>query len=267
MRKFIYIIIAGFLLGSCVGNKDNKNEDETEKLEFDNIVVDTVIGLTNDISSPKAEIHLNIQYVTNEKHQRLNDSILRSGILTPDYLALTSTKLSVEESIDTFVIQYLDDYKKDYGSLYARDREHGASYNLKYSCNTKIEEGYEGILNYIAEVYYYAGGAHGQNLTIVKNIDPKTGKLLKTYDFFAEGFEGKLTEILEEFLCKRFEVEDLKGLRKKGIFMSTQPYIPENVIVNKDNFEFIYCDTEIAPHAVGEIRVVLDRDKLKEIIK
>ena len=44
-------------------------------------------------------------------------------------------------------------------------------------------------------------------------------------------------------------------------------YLSENFILGKDDITFIYGEDEIAPHAVGEIRVKVDLDDLKKFLK
>ena len=48
--------------------------------------------------------------------------------------------------------------------------------------------------------------------------------------------------------------------------MDMDPYVPENCILDNGEVTFIYCDTEIAPHAMGEIKVELDEKELKQIL-
>lgn len=260
----IALILWGGSLVSCNGNKESGNEDA---LEWDSIVKDTIIHLTEEIESPTAEIHLNIKYALGKQANTINDTILKSGVLSPDYLALEEKKLSTQEAIDLFVDKYLADYKRDYAALYQKDREHTSSYNLQYSCNTTATEDLEGIVNYVAEVYNYAGGAFGMNFTIVKNIDKSSAKILKLNDFFVPGYEEEAKDIIMKKLCEKFDAKDLDELRKKGIFYGIEPYLPDNFIMKDNEIIFIYCDTEIAPHSIGEIRLAIDKKELKQLLK
>lgn len=261
----VYILLLPFLLISCKQQKIG-SENGTERWTFDSIVVDSVVNLSTAENSPTAEIHLNIKYAMGKKSEKINDTILHCGMLIPDYLVLITPSLSPQQAIDTFLVKYIADYQKSYGDLYARDREHGASYNMKYSCNTHVTS-FNGMFCYIANVYYYAGGAHGQNLTIVKNIDSSTGQIIRNIDLFVPGYDERLTELIVEKLCKRFKADNLKELQEKGIFMAADPYVTENVLIGEKSFTFIYCDTEIAPHSVGEIRVEINRNEVKDIIR
>ena len=258
------LIVVNGLIG-CGGN-DGKAGGEEAELAFDSIIKDTTVNLTNGDNSPKAEIHLNIQYATGKNSTMVNDTLFRSGILTPDYLSASTKSLDPVLAIDSFIIKYVTDYRQDFGRLYAVDHEHSTAYNLQYSCNTKIQKKRKGVVNYIAEVYSYSGGAHGINMTIIKNINQETGKVLKLNDVFVPGYEQTLNDLIVAKLCKNYEAEDLKGLQEKGIFVGMDPYVTENFILDDDEVVFVYCDSEIAPHAMGEISVVIDNKELKSIL-
>jgi hypothetical protein len=267
MKKILYLMITALTIGTVMACGGNASNDEAEKeLSFESVVRDTTVKLSNDPSSPQAEIHLNILYATGKNAATVNDTLLRSGILTPDYLSASGSKMDAVEAIDSFIIKYAADYKQDFGRLYAADKEHATSYSLQYSCNTKADDGRKGIINYIAEVYSYAGGAHGINMTIAKNINKESGKILKLSDVFVPGHEQTLKELIVEKLCKQYDAKDLKGLQEKGLFVNMDPYVSENFILQDDNIVFIYCDSEIAPHAVGEIKVEIDDSDLKQIL-
>ena len=102
--------------------------------------------------------------------------------------------------------------------------------------------------------------------TIVKNINAETGKILKLSDVFVPGYEQGLEDLIVEKLCKQYEVKDLKGLQEKGLFVGIDPYVTENFILDDGEITFIYCDSEIAPHAMGEIKVELDEKDMKHIL-
>ena len=68
-------------------------------------------------------------------------------------------------------------------------------------------------------------------------------------------------------MAKDFKVKDLEGLQEKSIFVDGQTYLSDNFIYGDDEITFIYCEDEIAPHEIGEIRVDLDIDDLKRLMK
>lgn len=268
-QKYItYLAVTATIMCLCCCSGKN-TPTNNEDLTWDSIICDTTAKLTDDIHSPMAEIHLNIKYADGKKASVINDSIITAGILTPNYWEIYSKdkKMDISQAASLFVNMYLKDYVNSYRPLYEKDKEHTASYNLQYSCNTHVEQQSSGTVCYIAEVYNYAGGAHGMNITIAKNFDTKTGKVLRLADVFVPGYEEPLKELITHAICERFDVKDLQALQQKSIFLGIEPYVPENFINRDEEVVFIYCDTEIAPHSIGEIRIPLNKKKLKDILK
>ncbi len=270
MKKAIYFIFSAFLvanvLAACGKGKETDNGGQ-HTLDFDSIVIDTMAHLTNSKTSPIVEIHLNIKYAKGKNADIINDSLLRSGILSPDYISLMPSKLSVANALDSFATKFVQDYKRDFGILYAQDTEHATAYRVQYSNNTFLTQGKNGILNYFSHSYSYSGGAYGMDVLLVKNIDGKTGRILKPTDVFVPGFEQPLADMIVEKLCDLYQVKNLKGLQEKGIFQNMEPYATDNFVLGRDGVDFIYCDSEIAPHAVGQIKISFSYDYVEKVLK
>ena len=49
--------------------------------------------------------------------------------------------------------------------------------------------------------------------------------------------------------------------------MGIDPYVPDNFLVEGKTYTFIYNESEIAPHAKGEIRITFNESELKDILK
>ena len=265
MKKLIISTIGTLFLCLGCGNKDSISQ--TVGVEFDSICVDTVAPLVNSTNSPKCEVSLHLLYAKGENADKMNYTILRSGILTPDYLSLSNEKLSVKQSVDSFVNKYISDYMKEYGALYRDDKEHGASYDCTYKVRTRVFSNMENTITYEASISTYGGGAHGIEQTIVKNYDVKKGKLLTLNDIFVPGYEEKLLEAIIKKMAEQFDVKDIEELKNKYIFSGGNPYITENMMIEDENITFIYCEDEIAPHALGEIRITIDKDDIEKILK
>ena len=132
---------------------------------------------------------------------------------------------------------------------------------------TFTRNGAENIVVYTAKIYTFGGGAHGINQTLVRNIDVTTGKVLQLQDVLVPGYEPTLKELLLKKVGERFNADGLDELNKKDVFADGHVYVPDNFAIDDDSFTFIYCEDEIAPHAVGEISVTLSRSELSRILK
>ncbi|MCR5132057.1 MAG: RsiV family protein [Prevotella sp.] len=233
----------------------------------DSVVLDTVVSLTSAENAPTCELKLHLHFLKEEKATALNDTLLRAGILTPDYFSLNKEKLSVKNLVDSFARRYLEEYLEEYAPLYRADTEHASAYNVKYFVQTHFEESADDILTNIANVYTFGGGAHGIKQTLALNIDTKKARIIRLSDLFKDANDRKLKEVVMAQMQKDFEVESFEQLQEKGIFTNGDTYLSENFILAADEITFIYGEDEIAPHSVGEIRVKMEKDKLSDYLK
>ncbi len=255
----IFALTSLFLQGCKIGSKK-------EALSFDSIKVDTICYLDQDTASPHCHVSLSITYAKGENSDYINDSIIRSGILVPDYLSLSDEKITIPQAIDSFINTYVKDYKEDYGQIYQIDKT-SHSLNNEYTVKTHVQEQGKNYITYIANVYMFGGGAHGNSIVITKNIDAKTGKIITLNDIFLPNYETDLNQAIEKELLKAYKAKDLDELKSQGFFMGTEPYASDNFIVTNKDITFIYSPDEIAPHAVGEIRVSIKKDDIKSLLK
>ena len=266
MKKNIVIMLFALVFIAC-GNKETKTVTKIGTIHLDSVTVDTLVMLTDEEASPKAHIHLSMMYGNGEECNALNKTIIHASLCTPDYMGMLSDNVTVRQAVDSFVVSYAKDYRRDYAPLYRGDREHRQSYETSYNCYTYVQNHREGIVSYIARSDMYGGGEHSVSSTVVKNIELKSGRILKPEDFFAPGYEQSLTELIVEQLCKKEGAANLKELQGKGIFADIEPYATDNFIAGDGEMEFIYVDSEIAPHEKGEITITLTDSQLKQLLK
>lgn len=235
--------------------------------EIDSVVIDTAVALGSAADAPKCELSLHMHYLKDQKMHATNAELLRDGMYVADYLQLENPDLNVPALVDSFASRYLSEYRQEYGALYRSDTGHAASYNCTYRVHSHFEDAGGGIMNNIADIYTYGGGAHGIRQTIVHNIRTKDGSIVGLHDLFKADATDELKALITQQLCKQFKVKDLDELHKKGILTDGAAYVPENFLLTKKAVTFIYGEDEIAPHSVGEIRVSLSRSDLKKLMQ
>ncbi len=263
MRKiFILLFVAAVVFMSCSGKQNTSTTAEVGGLSFDSVVVDTAVYLTNDTSSPSYSIKLSIQYAKGENAKSINDYLVQRGILPH----VEGDSMGIEQQINHFVEGSLDEYKDFCLPLFRQDPEHSESLNNSFEARTETHNSYDNIVNYIAHIYNYGGGAHGVTMTIAFNLDAKTGKAIELSDLFVPGYENALTGILKDKLMKRLDVKNDEELKEK-IFLDSPLYIPDNFILDKDKLTFIYCQNEIAPYSEGEIALEIDKSDISDLLK
>lgn len=265
MKKLIIAAMAVLIMGACGQRKTSTAK--VSGMVIDSIVKDTCVWLESGKKGPKCELSLNIQYIKSGKGAALiNDTLLRSGILAPDYLSLSQEKIQVRAAVDSFVSRFLKDYQRDYGDLYAQDKENATSYQVEYRVKTETHS-QDDVLSYIAHIYSFAGGEHGIDQTLVRNFNIRTGRLIHLSDLFVPGYEQGLKEMILEKMCKKYHAHDIEELNQQAIFADHHVYVPDNFLLDGDQITFIYCQDEIAPDALGEIRITFDQSELKKLMK
>lgn len=265
MNKFFTVILCLFAIFSCNGGSEK--EVEIKGLQIESVSANGACSLAGDANAPRCEVAVELQYAVGEKAKEINRAVIKSGVIAPDYLLQTATELTMKQVADTFVGRYLHDYKEFYANMYASDKQHPELYGCKYNVSTRLLSYKEGIITAVADIRHYAGGQYETRQTIAKNITMDSCKVLTTADLYIHGYEKALQEIIVERLCERFEADNLEALMQKNIFADGDVYIPENFIVGKNKTVFIYCESEIAPHDVGEIRIEVSNKEMGKLVR
>lgn len=267
MKKLLIFVAIAFIGAtfSCTSNTKRNANNNNDSIMFDSIKIDSTLSLSSDTGS-HCHIKLCMTFATGKNAEKINEAIVNSGILSSDFMPTVALKNNIPGIIDSFVTNYLKDYKDTYEELY--DANTYKEYNCEYDLKTHIEQNSDKYYTYVASVYAYSGGAHGSTLTINKNIDAKSGKVVLLKDLFVPGYEKALNDIIIKTLCEKYKVKNLTELQEKTtIFSGIDAYAPENFIIKKNSIIFIYSSDEIACHAIGEICVEVKNDVLKDLLK
>ena len=241
---------------------------EGEPVETDSIAVDTTATLTNRPNSPTCKVHIDIKTPTNlpkgeakktpsnlpkgEAMFSLLSSILPLNVETA-YLPKTN---SIDRVLHIFLKQYVEDYQRD-GRLILDQEPGNEGLNWEYRVKTDVRRYREGVLAYIAKVHTFEGGLYPIDQTVVRNISEKDGRILSIYDILVPGYDKTLVEEVVKQLTEDYQVDDIEGLREKGLFIGIEPYLPDNFILGDGAIQFIYQADEIASHTLGEIKVTV----------
>lgn len=251
------------LTGSC------KHQSVVEKLglQFDTIHIESTTQLVDSGVSPHCQVNIDLIVVKGDEYRQLTDSLLRSGVLQPDYLSLTSRSFTPREALDTFVIRYATDYREFYGGLLTEDATEAdsACLSLTYQLTTEIEEGRDDVLCHISHVSRSEGDLT-TSYTVVNNMDMAKRKLLHLDDVFVPGYQNGLNEAILKSLEAKTGIQGLNNLRQAGYFVSTDVYAPNNIKLGDDYITFIYMPSEIADREKGEVAVDVKYSAIKRLL-
>ena len=255
MTKKLFIIFAFstillFIMSSC-GNKSSA----PKKLDIPTAVVsvDTVARLSDAI---QCHVHIDFTYLKGSKYAVVNDSLLRMGILQPDYFSINSDKLTPQAAIPAFVRQYIKDYM-EIAQLIRQKEKDKSQLNGELTIKTELRAALGNYITALSHIAINNGNGELTKYTIVRNFDPKSGKLITLQDQFGKDYKETLTkEIIERIANKEnLEIDDIAGLQAKGYFIGINPYPADNFILTDDSTVFIYTPGDISQK---EVRVAID---------
>ena len=234
-------------------------------IQFDTLHADTTAMLLDTVVSPRCEVSLDIITFQGERYASVNDSILRSGVLPPDYLSLSSRRLTPREAIDSFIRKYVADYQSFYAGIFT-DEQDTAALNMCLKVSTSVEDGCENVVSYLSKIRSTQGNLCN-DYTVVKNIDMRTGRIVRLGDIFVPGYETGLHEAIVNQLGKQSTIKGIDHLRRAGFFVNSEVYATPNFILGPKAITFVYVEGEIADREKGQISVEVDYSQLKHIMK
>lgn len=224
-------------------------------VSFDKVAIDTTVDLVpGDSASPKAKINLIYTYAKGDSVKQINNYILSSNAFRNDLVSTYSLEnLPPKEVVSKFAQEYIKEYRKTCGPIYAKDKT-TMSCNYEFlSDGEVINNGRYACLTF--KKYVYTGGAHGISSNITINIDKKNGGIITKDKLLKQISPSKTRQEIVKSLIKQLNVKNFKQLHDSlYVFSDDSVYIPDNFIIGKDSIIFIYDDLEIAPHYMGILK-------------
>lgn len=281
MKNICYLLLLMLLvMASC--QHRSASGSKSEGVVFDSVSVDSTTRLNADTETPNGSLSIHMAYakpIGDDPQSvtaawKINKALLSSDLFMSDYLsgvrpAVTqglTPQAYMKKALGLLSANFGKRYRADNLELFKETADFSPTYNRSYTVRTKVEQGTDSIVNYVADTYYYDGGAHGQAITWARNFNRHTGATVTLASILRPGYEGPLTlKILSELIWQ-FKAKSLQELQDSaGVFMGMAVYIPKNYIINSKGITFIYCQDEVAPHAAGEIRVTLTNKQLADL--
>ena len=264
MRRLVYSTALLIVLAASISSCKEKVTAQSKGICFDTLRVDTT-ALLSDSSKAHCSLHLNLIFLAGKEYEGVNDSVLRSGLLAPEYLSLSSYKMTPAEAVDSFINRYISDYRSFYTSVYNEEADDSVA-TIRYSVDAELRDGRSGITNYIAHVQCDLG-AGSTAYTQVLNIDIVHDRVLRLEHVFLDGYEQELGDIIAQRLCKQMKVKNLDALQRIGYFVQCTPYATTNFEMGDRSIRFYYITGEIADRDKGETVVTVPYSALKRLMR
>lgn len=268
MRKIFFpatlsLLVATLLFVSC-GSRGTSAE--ADGLRFDSIVKDTTLLLVQNADTGRCTLHMSVLFAQGKNAQVVNDTLLSSDIFWKVFCDSSLVGMTPQGALDTYTQCFIDNYRSEIEPLLS-DGFGGPAATYSYDVRTTAEPGRDSTVAYVASIYAYTGGAHGSAETVAMNFDLNTGRKMGLDDVFLHGYEATTNKLITNHLLREFKARSLDDLRQQGLFFAQDVYTPSNFILSRDSITFIFMQDEIAPHALGEIRVTLSYKDLDGVLR
>ena len=125
------------------------------------------------------------------------------GLLQPDYFAINNDKLTPKTAIPSFVRQYIKQYMEI--AQLIRQKEKDKSQLIgELTIKTELRAALDNYITALSHIAINNGNGELTKYTIVRNFDPKSGKLITLQDQFGKDYKETLTkEIIARFSRER----------------------------------------------------------------
>lgn len=267
MRKsFLALaLIAAALFVACKpkGGSNVVGPVPTDSLEtaFVSVKLDTLLRYPYAL-----EVGLEAEYVTDsrlsaETRDRINSAMMGAS-LGDDFEAVPIDKVA-PTIVDTLIASFGSEiWDYDDGDLSYWMNENGDP--VYSSWHVTGEVGYEAPKGYISYTIqgdeYHFGAAHGYYYIGVMIFDLSTGLQVHEGDLFVEGYQERLSELLNQYVETAENYEE-------GFLMVDTIEPNDNFSVHAGGITYFFNPYEITAYCYGIIDITIPWDALKDILR
>jgi hypothetical protein len=232
-----FLVVGSFLLCSCY--KKNKSA-KVLTLPITKAVIDTTAHLSDNIT---CEVHVEFSYLKGEKYSTTTDSLLRMGLLQPDYLSILNEHITPKHALIIFAEKYIKEYFY-MAKLIRQHEKQNAKTKGKLSINVTLSSGDGDNIVATSNISIDDGSGIKTKYCIIRNFNPKTGKLLTLKDRYGN---KEMNNVIIDAFGKKLNIDNptLKDIQAKGFFENINIYPASNYIFTDDSTIFVYNPGEI----------------------
>lgn len=163
-------------------------------------------------------------------NQSLNPYIFLDGLTTP------------EESAEAFLLGYNE---------YVEDNETTSPHSWYKNIRSEVWTNTPLFVTLATSVDEYTGGAHGNHVQIITNVDISTNKKIELSDLFSSKNLDKLNKLAENQFRKNENITQSTPLDKDYFFENGIFAINNNFGFKKSKLVFYFNEYEIKPYSKG----------------
>lgn len=261
MKKVILLALGIGMLISCNSNK-------ISPLELVDYNDSRDIPLYDTTSYPSATLSWALKIPESSSKKDIDSFVNNSlfNIVCDDSCNCSS----IEEAINYYAENYKENLRIENMSLEEENDELkgrilelvGVSFE---EFNMDVLYNKNGLFSFTIVKNSYSGGAHGMTNETGYILDLKSKTILYYNDIFKE--IDSLQQILLDYLMKAHNVSQYDDMYELGFFNSLEFFVSENIALTKEGIVWIYNPYEIAPYAMGIIKILIPYKALEHYIE
>ncbi|MBK5722073.1 DUF3298 domain-containing protein [Dysgonomonas sp. Marseille-P4677] len=259
-------ILVFSVLPSC---KTEKRTDIPNGITYDSISVAKVYHLDNDSTKPSCSLKIN--YIFPVKYT--DEKVLANMQKELNFAMMEDEKYEVlkpVEAVSKYIEDYIENYKNDANEQFpdwqeSHDTEDYFSYYK--TLTTKVIFDMGGITSYRISSMDYKGGANSSTAYRNVVIDLKTGNMVSEQEIFLPEYRKLLNEILIRKIVTQNKVQKPDDLLEFGYWGIEDLTSNDNFSVDNTGLTYIFNPGEYSAPSLGEIRVLLPYNEIKDMLK
>ena len=248
-----------------------KEASQVERVDFSELVVDTVCPLFKNYDKPSCHISVRLAEPAETTPDELRRALLGFVAGLPQESELDETAEGFEQMARSYVRDYVMDYLKEGPNAidnYGDDMEAAATWmSYEETVEGRVLYDDKGIVSYQLRTYSYTGGAHGNTDTQNGVFDLQTLQPVTLHSLFSEASLHAVGDKMRQRLVEEYACSSTDELETKGLFFDLNELEPnDNFVVTDDSIIWMFDPYEIAPFSTGEVHISLPWTEMQSLL-
>lgn len=206
-----------------------------------------------------AKIFFEYPVITKAANQQVKDSIAKyvKETFLNNYFGNAKSK-SLDEMADSLF--------KDFKSFQEEFKDSPQSWEIEGT--TSVIYNNHSIVSLQTDTYWYLGGVHPNELSLLVSLNSENGKRINFSDLFKNEYKAELTKIAEKIFRKEKGLNQDENLEEAGFWFEENKFsLNENFEIKNEGLFFYFNSYEIAPYSMGPTEILIPYDEIKNLIK
>ncbi|MDR1332591.1 MAG: DUF3298 and DUF4163 domain-containing protein [Tannerella sp.] len=258
-------VIASFTCCNSGSKPPAKNN-----VSFDSLSVDKSYHIDNIEANPGCSLQIKFVYPVVLENKEMQTALQQQFIAS--FFDDAYSQLSPQDAAAQYADDYLRNFEKEGKELIAEIENHDMHqdeevfYESSLSVSNDIVYNRSGLLSFVVNTSYYAGGAHGGHNVTNRVLDIKTGQRIQEKDIFVDKYRDELARILVDEIVKMYNLKEAADLETIGFFDVNEIVPNGNFYVNETGIAYTFNEYEVAAYAVGAVFVPIPYEKIRHIL-